>query len=484
MNLSKTKYIEACQCLKYLWLDEFKTLEKEEINNNSVLENGKEVGELAKDLFGFHVDVLYDDNLEIMLKRTEDLIKVDNIIVTEASFKYKNNFCSVDILKKNKNELEIYEVKSSTEIKDIYIDDIAYQYYILSNLGYKVKKAGIVYINPFYERHGDLNLKELFKIENVLDKIINRQDELKNRLEKIDNLKEEPNIDLDNYCFKPYECPFFKYCSKHLPQNNIFNLKRMRNSTKIKFYKKGIYKYEDLLKEKIDFKIKQQIDFELNEKKEYINKEKIKEFLSTLSYPLYFLDFETYTQSIPRYDYVRPYMQIPFQYSLHYIENNTLKHKEFLSEAGIDPRRKLAESLVIDIPKNVCVLAYNMSFEKSVIKNLANLYPDLKDHLMNIYDNIKDLMIPFYNHDYYKKEMYGSYSIKYVLPALFENDPSLDYHNLNMIHNGSEAMNSFSNLELLNKEEQEKVRKCLLEYCKLDTYAMVKIYEKLKDVIK
>ena len=160
-----------------------------------------------------------------------------------------------------------------------------------------------------------------------------------------------------------------------------------------------------------------------------------------------------------------------------------LYHREYLSESGIDPRRKLAESLVKDIPMNVCVLAYNMSFEKSVIKKLASIYPDLYDHLMNIHDNMKDLMIPFKNRWYYSKNMYGSYSIKYVLPALFPNDESLNYHNLDLIHNGSEAMDSFRELENMDSEKQEYTRERLLRYCELDTYAMVKILWKLYEVI-
>ena len=122
-------------------------------------------------------------------------------------------------------------------------------------------------------------------------------------------------------------------------------------------------------------------------------------------------------------------------------------------------------------------------FEKMIIKNLAKDFPDLKDHLMNIHDNMKDLMIPFKNRDYYTKEMQGSYSIKYVLPALFPNDPSLDYHNLEGVHNGSEAMSTYANLGNLSKEEQQIVRNNLLKYCELDTYAMVKIYKKLKEVV-
>ena len=125
-----------------------------------------------------------------------------------------------------------------------------------------------------------------------------------------------------------------------------------------------------------------------------------------------------------------------------------------------------------------------MSFEKNVIKKLAQNYPDLKEELMDIYNNIKDLMIPFRNRDYYTKDMHGSYSIKYVLPALFPTDENLNYQNLELIHNGSEAMNSFANLSNMNEEEATYTRERLLKYCELDTYAMVKIYEKLKEIIK
>ena len=487
MYLSKSIYCKGVQCKKMLWLEEHCPEEKEEIDNSSVLDNGTEVGILAKDLFGKSIDIEFNNNLKDMIEDTLKVIKNNkNVIITEASFSYNNNFCSVDILIKNDNEYQIYEVKSSTEIKDIYKEDVSYQTYVLKKLGYNVTKSSIVYINRFYERNGELDLNKLFVIEDVTSYVNNNLSNIENNINEINKYMEQKNVndDIGDYCFKPYDCPFFKYCTKSLPDNNVFNLRRIRNSTKIKYYKEGIYTYEDLLKEKIDNKVKEQIEFELFNKKDKINKDKIKEFLNTLTYPLYFLDFETFQQSIPLYDKVKPYDQIPFQYSLHYIEklNDKVKHKEFLAESGIDPRRSLAESLVKDIPKDVCVLAYNMSFEKSVIKRLASIYPNLSEHLMNIHDNIKDLMIPFYNHDYYSKEMYGSYSIKYVLPALFPNDPSLNYHNLDMVHNGSEAMTAFKDLENMSKEEQEKLRHNLLKYCELDTYAMVKIYDKLKNI--
>lgn len=484
MNLSKSKYCNAVQCNKMLWLSEYMPEEKSEVSNESVLENGTEVGELAKNLFEYHVDIEFNKNLNKMIEDTNKALKEENTIITEASFCYKNNFCSVDILRKNNNEIEIYEVKSSTHITDIYLDDISYQVYILKNLGYKIKKACIVYINRNYERKKELDLKKLFIIKNVLPIANKKQEDIKTKIEELKEYMlqiKEPTDDIGIHCTTPYDCPFFKHCTKHLLNNNVFNIMRMPKTKKFDLYHKGIYSYEDLLNENINLTYKQQIEFELFNKKPSIKKDKIKEFLDTLSYPLYFLDFETFQQSIPKYEGIKPYEKIPFQYSLHYIENKNgkIKHKEFLSHADIDPRRILAESLIKDIPKDVCVLAYNMGFEKGVIKKLAEIYPDLENHLMNIHDNIKDLMIPFSKRYYYTKDMKGSYSIKYVLPALFKDDPSLDYHNLNQVHNGTEAMDVFTSLGNYNKEEQKEMRKNLLKYCKLDTFAMVKIWQKL-----
>ena len=489
MYLSKSKYCKAVQCNKILWLDKYKSEVANPVDNSSVLDNGTKVGQLAKELFGKYLDVTFSENLSDMINETKEFLKNDICNITEASFDYNGNFCSVDILKKNKNKYEIYEVKSSTEISDIYLDDISYQYYVLNGLGLKVTKTCIVHINSKYVRHGDLELDKLFNIVDVTDIVLSKQEEVNNKIDEInkymDNKKEEDR-DIDFYCFKPYECPYFKYCSSNLEEHNVFDIRGMSTKKKFELYKKGIYKYTDLLDEKINDKYLEQIDFELNDREDKIIIKNIKEFLNTISYPLYFLDFETFQESIPSYDDISPYEQIPFQYSLHILDSkdSELKHTEFLAESNIDPRRDLALKLVNDIPFNVCVLAYNMSFEKNVIKKLAYLYPELSEHLMSIYNNMKDLMIPFKNRDYYTKNMYGSYSIKYVLPALFPNDESLDYHNLDMVHNGSEASNTYMTLTNYSKKEQEIIRKNMLKYCYLDTYAMVKVLSKLYEVVE
>ena len=490
MNLSKSTYCKGLQCKKMLWLEKNKPTESVDTNNDAILEQGNLVHEVARYLFKEHINIEYTENLKEMIKDTYRTIEsYKDIVITEASFNYEKNFCSVDILKKKGDSYEIYEVKSSTSLKDVYINDASYQYYILTSLGFKVIKCSIITINNQYERVGNLDLNKLFLITDITNTVISLQPEVKNNISEINKYMDEEietSQKITENCFKPYPCPFFKYCTRNLKTPNVFDITINPGITGLKYYQKGIYSFDDLLKAKINNKQRQRIEFELYDRPDYINKEKINEFLMTLSYPLYFLDFETFQMPIPLYDMIHPYEQIPFQYSLHYLnnENGKLEHREFLADVGIDPRRKLAESLVKDIPLDVCTLAYNMTFEKGVIKRLATLYPDLANHLMNIHDNIKDLIIPFEKRYYYTKNMHGSSSIKQVLPALFPNDKELDYHNLDLIQNGTDAMNNFQALGNMGFEEQKYVRERLLKYCYLDTYAMVKIYKKLNDVFK
>ena len=203
------------------------------------------------------------------------------------------------------------------------------------------------------------------------------------------------------------------------------------------------------------------------------------------SYPLYFLDFETMQDVVPQYEGTKPYQQIPFQYSLHWIEKpgGELKHTAFLAESGKDPRRALAEQLCMDIPLNACTTAYNKGFECGRINELAEAFPDLSCHLLNIRDNIVDFLDPFRAGYYYLPAMCGSFSIKKVLPALFPDDPALNYHNLEQIHNGGEAMSIFPKIKDMTPEDAATTRHNLLKYCELDTYAMVKVWEKLKTAI-
>ena len=491
--LSKSSYCKCVQCEKILWLDKYgKTSEVAE-NNEAVFETGREVGELAKGLFGDYIDVDSDAKINVRVEKTQKLLENKTKVITEASFIYDNNFCSVDILKNDSDGVEIYEVKSSTKIDDIYLDDAAYQYFVLSNAGLNVKKVSIVYINNEYIRGSELDINQLFKIEDITDTVFQKQDEIESNIEMINNYMEnhgegnEPVKDIGKYCFDPYSCKYWQYCTKDLPTPNVFDISGMQKRSKFKQYYKGKISFEDLENENINQKYLQQIDFELNNRKPKINRNAIEDLLNSLKYPLYFIDYESCQYAIPEIEGTKAYQQIPFQYSLHIIESEgaPVQHREFLAEADDENLiRNFAECMIRDMPENGSVIVYNKTFEATRNKEIGEMYPDLKSEMERFNSNIVDLMIPFRNRDYYTKEMKGSYSIKYVLPALYPDDPELDYKELSLIHKGDEASNAFLTLKDKSPEEQKEVRKALLEYCKLDTLAMVKIWERFVDVTK
>ena len=172
MNLSKSKYTMGLQCKKTLWLLKNKPDEMMDVKNDSVFETGNLVHEVARYLFGDHVNISFNENLDEMIKDTYLTIdSYKDVVITEASFKFNNNFCSVDILVKKNNKYELYEVKSSTELKDIYVKDISYQYYVLTNLGLKVSKCSLIHLNSNYVRVGDLDLNKLVTFIDVTDEV-------------------------------------------------------------------------------------------------------------------------------------------------------------------------------------------------------------------------------------------------------------------------------------------------------------------------
>lgn len=495
LYLSKSKYCGLWQCPKIAWLKKYKP-EELTIDESTLsrMEAGNEVGDLAMGLFGDFVEVTAysGDKLDLsqMIAATKAEMEKGTPVICEASFQYDGLYCAVDILKKENGGWAIYEVKSSThDDKAVYIADVAYQKYVLEHCGVPISGLYLVCLNGDYVFDGCLDIHRLFKITDVARAVETEEKNIAANLSAAERLlasEEEPAIDLSVNCKNPYLCGFWPYCSRHIPSPSVFDLYRMPFAKKIEYYKKGKITYQDLLFDPGITSPKQvrQILYAVSDQGTYVNKESIREFLETLSFPLYFLDFETMQTVIPRFAGTKPYAQIPFQYSLHYIEREggELKHTEYLAESGTDPRRELAERLCADIPMNVCVTAYNKSFECGRIRELAAAFPDLAEHLLNIEANIRDLLVPFQTGCYYNRAMGGSFSIKSVLPALFPNDPALDYHNLEGVHHGGEAMALFPKIKDMPPEEQEKARHNLLKYCELDTFAMVKVWQALIQV--
>ena len=495
-NLSKSLYTKGLQCEKALWLKKYNkdVLTPPDATTMARFKEGNVVGNLACNLFPGGREIPFKGTtFSQKIALTQEWLDEGLNDIYEATFEYNGVLVMVDIFhKKTDGSFEIYEVKSSTEAKDIFKHDASIQYYVLNGLGYNVRDVYITIINTDYVRDDDLDISQLFSHERVTNKVLTLQADIPDTLNKfkavlIDGVN-EPNIDIGKHCKKPYPCDAINYCwrrQRGIPKYSVFNIFQMSaNPKSIQLYKEGIVAVEDIPDDIKLTNIQQNKVDVWKAQKGVINKDAIKDFVDSIAYPVYHFDFETLGPAIPEFKGMKPYGKYPFQYSLHIEqEDGSLEHKEYLATPGQDPREGIVKRMVKDIPKDACVMAFNISFEKSIIRTLVENYSEHAEHLMNIHDNFIDLAIPFQKGYYWMPEMQGHYGLKYALPAIVPEMKDA-YHDLDGVHNGGDAMRVFVQLgEETDTDEFARIRTSLLEYCKLDTYAMVKILENLKKLI-
>jgi len=485
-GLSKSLLLNGIQCPKALWLR--KNPPDFEFPSNPARDQkfrqGTMVGILAQQLFPGGTEVPYEGlSVAAQIARTRELIDAGTEVIYEASFAFDGIFVKVDILVRDGETWQVHEVKMSTSVKPVNLNDVAIQYYVLANSGIDLSRVFLVHIDNSYVRLGAIDVQQLFAGVDVTEAALARQAELPALVDELRAvlLGDEPAIDIGPQCRDPYDCDFISYCWREVPENSIFDLAG-RGIDKWGFYRRGIVRLEDLNPEDLN----EAQRFQLIATLQYLDStdvEAVGAFLDTLWQPLCHLDFETYATPIPPFDGMRPYQKIPFQYSLHIEREAGTEpiHCEFLAEPGIDPRRTLAEKLLTEIPGGACILTYNQAFEKSVLWDLSAAFPDLATELEAHIANIRDLMPPFRRREVYRWPMRGSYSIKAVLPALV---PDLSYTGLEI---GEGAMASLAYTEMCDTGDPDRVaeiRRALLEYCRLDTLGMVRILEALRGMVK
>jgi len=480
--LSKSLFLRGLQCPKSLYLYKTQPDLRDEISEAQevVFQAGTEVGVTAQGLFPGGKVIPYDGmSLEDQKKLTQAEMAAGTPILYEPAFQFDKVFVKADILRKVGEEWDLYEVKGSTGIKEVYLNDIALQYSVLKNSGLPIRKAYLVYLNNQYVKNGALDLDQLFSIEEVTQTAIEREGFVRDEIGRLRGILAGnlPGIEIGEHCSDPYPCDFQGHCWGHIPEYSVLDLSK-RGANPWDLYRQGVLRLEDVPKDCLSPFQLLQVEAYLDQK-EFVNPDGIREFLSTLWYPLYFLDFETFMTAIPIYDGTKPYQQVPYQYSLHYFQagNSDLGHSEFLAPPNTDPRRPLVEKLVGDIPDNACVLAYNASFEKTILNQLADWFPEHRHALEEIIDNLRDLAAPFRSRDIYRWEMKGSYSQKSVLPALI---PDMTYQGMEISDGGMAMEGYFRMCKGGDPDEMERVRQGLLGYCRMDTLGMVRLYEKLK----
>lgn len=484
--LSKSLFVRGLQCHKSLYLHKCQPGLKGEITDaqQAAFAAGYEVGEFAQGLFPNGVNIPYDGNThDEQVSLTKAAMNDGAKVIYEAAFTYDNIFVKVDILRRTARGWELYEVKSSASVKDVHLSDAAIQYYVLSGAGISVAKVSIIYINNEYVRMGDVEIKKLFAIQSITVMVRKQQATVKEKLTSMRTMLNGPMpiIDIGPHCEDPYECDFKGHCRKHIPENSVFELAG-KGVDKFEFYRRGIIRQEDIPLDLLNSGQRFQVESTLN-KRDTVDSDKVRKFLDTLWYPLCYLDFETFMSAVPPFDGTWPYQKIPFQYSLH-IQTKTGRkpvHYEYLAQPGIDPRKEIVEGLLEQIPDNACVLTYWKSFEIGRLEELADFLSKHKKRIAQIINNARDLIVPFKQRSVYRWQMYGSASLKAVLPAMV---PELSYEGLD-ISNGGMAMDAYHDMcGQTDPAERDKIRKALLEYCKLDTLAMVKIVEKLTELSK
>lgn len=490
MILTKTDFKEYLICPKWLWVKKNKpelSVEGEmSLFLEKLIKDGYEVEEFAHKLFPDGVEVIGDR--PTLISKTKDLLQKHQTIF-QATFQTENGlFAKVDVLAFNDEtqKWDIYEIKASSEIKkDLqhnHLKDITFQTITVEESGVDVGSSYIVHINKEYRRDGDINPKNLFLIKDVTDEVNKDKENVRLQINEALSFlnKEEVSFDGCECLYRSHgqRCDTFELFNPKVPKYSVHHIVSGK-------------KLEKLLDEDILDVNDIPDDFNLTDiqrgkvtlqklGKPIIDNDAVSQTLSSLTFPLYFLDYETFGKPYPVIDGYKTNQQIVFQVSIHIVqENGDIEHCEYLGNDFETATTGLIKMMREKIGPTGTVIVWNEGFEKGRNRELAEIHPEHAEFLHDMNRRIFDLMLVF-KKDYLHPEFFGSASIKKVLPVLL---PELSYKNLE-IQDGTMALSEWdrSVKDGISPEERESIRNNLFQYCKLDTLAMVEIWKILKQV--
>jgi hypothetical protein len=383
------------------------------------------------------------------------------------------------------NSVEIVECKAYANNKPEIFQEMGFHLYVLEKMNIKVEKATVLLINPDFLYENEIEPIKYFQIKDVTTRAKSIQQQIHFQINELTQiLKSEipPERKEDYCCYKPNDCKTISVCWPELEDANIFSLREAGKLTH-SLYEKNIRYLKDIPDE-IELSKSQTIQKNADvNSKPYIEKDNIKSFLEKVKYPLYFLDFETVNPALPIYAHTKPFQHIPFLFYLFIKENpnSELKEVYYIESEGNDPRKKILEILKESIQPGGTIICYNDLIEKKCIAESAALYPEYLDWKDSIFSDFLDISTPFRLFYYYNPSQKGTASLKSVLPAL----TGIDYKDLT-ICDGNTANLEYLRIQYKPKwvEDKEKVLADLVQYCRMDSWAMVKILESLENLIK
>ena len=476
-NLSKSNYMAGIDCSRRLWLNLWRKELKPAPAGMSklIMGQGRDFGELAHQLYPGAV--LIDIDIRNLAKAEDDTrsaIDEGASLVLEATFRYGQYRVLSDVVERLPDgSWHLIEVKSSTRTKPEHIPDLAYQRFVMEGCGYRVSRCSVVYANTFGTAPP---VADLFSMEDVTEVVAGHLPVVAPSLIPLTLLLDEqaecPPVAFTKLCTK---CDFQSHCWEGIERPTIYEVIDVRKIPELEA--EGIFYVDDIPADfKLSAKVRNTVE-RMQARRVDIDKPAIQGMLDRLAYPLYFLDFESAAIATPLLEESSPWQKYAFQYSLHVQdESGHVEHIEFLHEDCSDPSRAIADSLVKNIGDTGSIIVYYQPMEKGVLKDLAKQFPDRCDALKGMITRLWDLEVVFNKH--YRHWQWGTRSsIKKVLPTLV---PELSYKDLEIQEGGSATAEWIEMIRATDAQHKAKIAQALLEYCKLDTWAMVELLAVLK----
>jgi hypothetical protein len=307
-------------------------------------------------------------------------------------------------------------------VKDVHLHDLAFQAYVLTGAGLKLRRCIVAHINSGFVRNGAIDPHKLFVLEDVTGQVSAMSRDVEARLDDMFStirLRRHSDIAIGAHCDDPYPCPLHDLCWGHLPQSDVTTLYR-GGKKGLRLLQDGIAALKDIPD---DFKLTDNQEIQLQAARTgqpHVDKRAIARFLKRIKFPVSYLDFETFGTAIPLFDGLRPSQQVPFQFSLQVQQSNdaALEHHGFLADGKGDPRPEFMRCLRNVLPRQGSVLAFNAPFELGRLRECSEVLPEFRPWMAGIERRIVDLLLPFRRFHYYHPQQNGSASMKAVLPAL------------------------------------------------------------------
>lgn len=486
MIISKSEYMLYLKHPGMLWLKKHDKTKLPVASESlqAMFDDGHLFEEYASKLYPGAVSIGFSDYQSYisMTTRTKIALESDAKTIVQGRLEAGHITCIFDVLEKvPDNKYILTEIKSSTEVKDDHISDLAFQTCVIEDAGLQISQIFVLYVNKEYVRCGEINVSEITKKTDVTTRVREIIHETRENIAKallVAKSKTPPDMSprhAKQGALQEWMDIYHNlYPITH--SHPIHKLARITPKLMGELEDAGIERIQDI-PEATSLNEKQKLQVHVTKhNKRIVKKEKIEEFLGSLTYPLYFFDYETFGSVIPPFDGLRPYQQVPFQYSLHKINSPdaSIEHFEYLHSENTHPGLPLLQKLKEDIGEKGSVIVWYEPFEKTRNEELGQMFPEYADFMKQLNDRVVDLMTPFANHWYIDKDFFGSASIKKVMPVLIKD---LSYKMLN-IQDGSTASRIWSEtfLDGKNKGEKNKILKDLHDYCYLDTRAMVELY--------